>query len=294
MAVRSNHAARPVRKRKTSLPLGVKLAYGGGAAGAILAAGLIGVHVLTAGKQAAPVGGAASYAGSLELDASGAELASWNQTSSFCPESSWTVPDGTVSTNTAGDAMLNTTGKPGSCVAIISPGTYAAGVIEADIDFPALPGKSGTVADWTAFWLTDQANWPKNGEIDAVETEPLTGVNAVSYHWGTTKKPLDMSTDGLAPNGKIPVASPNLTPGWHVVDIVFTKGFFAVYYDGKEFAGARSSVITGAPLNVLLNSAVTPSTKAAEKVIGGKPKNSDSSPATVAVKYLRVWSYNGS
>jgi hypothetical protein len=294
MAVRSNHAARPVRKRKASLPLGVKLAYGGAAGGAILAAGLIGVHVLSGGKPEAPAGAAASYAGSLELDASGAELASWNQTSSFCPQSSWTVPDGTVSTDPVGNAMLTTTGKPGSCVAIISPGTYASGVIEADIDFPALPGKSGTVADWTAFWLTDQAHWPVNGEIDAVETEPLTGVNAVSYHWGTTKKPLDMSTDGLAPNGKIPFTGPNLTPGWHVVDIAFTKGFFAVYYDGKEFAGVHSSAITGAPLNVLLNSAVTPSTKAAEKTIGGKPKNSDSSPATVEIKYLRVWSYNGS
>jgi hypothetical protein len=294
MAVRSRHAAHNVRARKPRLPLKVKLAYGGAAAGCILAAGLLGVYVFTVGQQQVPVGAAASYAGSLELNASGATLAAWNQTSSFCPGSSWAVPDGTVSTDPAGDATLTTTGKPGSCAAVISPGAYASGVVEADIDFPALPGRPGTIADWTAFWLTDQATWPVDGEIDAVETEPLTGVNAVSYHWGTASKPLDMSTDGLAQDGTIPFAGPNLTPGWHVVDVAFTKGFFAVYYDGKEFAGVHSSVITGAPLNVILNTTVAPAVTAAEKAIGGPPENSDSSPATLKVKYLRVWSYSGS
>jgi len=292
MAVRSKHSAYPARQAKPSIPPKVKLAYAGGAAAAILAAGLVGVHVATTGASAGPVGAAASYAGSIKLNASGAVLASWDQTQNYCPQYDWTVPDGTVATDPAGDAMLSTTGKPGSCVAVITPGAYSSGVVEADINFPALPGKSGTIADWTAFWLTDQEHWPRNGEIDAVETEPLTGVNAVSYHWGTQAKPFDMSTDGLAPDGKIPVAGPNLTPGWHVVDIVFTKGFFAVYYDGKEFASSHSDVITGAPLNILLNSAVTPDSSAGRKAIGGKPKNSDSSPASIKVKYLNVWAYN--
>jgi hypothetical protein len=290
MAVRSKHSPQPARPRKASLPLGVKLAYGGGAVVAVLAAAGIGVHVLTT-KSTVPEGPAASYAGPLELNASGAELASWNQTSNYCRQSSWTVPDGTVTTDPAGDALLSTTGKPGSCVAVITPGAYSSGVVEADIDFPALPGKPGTIANWTAFWLTNQAKWPNDGEIDAVEAEPLTGVNAVSYHWGTQGKPLAMSTDGFASDGKIPIAGPNLTPGFHVVDIVFTKGFFAVYYDGKEFASVHSSVITGAPLNILLNSAVTPDTSALRKTIGGHPGNSDSSPATVEVKELRVWAY---
>ncbi len=294
MAVRSKHVTGPVRAGKAPLPPRVTLAYVTAAAAAILAAGLIGVHVLTEGRQAAPAGGAARYAGALELDASGPDLAAWNKTTAYWPQTSWAVPDGTVSTDGAGNATLTTTGKPGSCVAIISPGTYASGVIEADIDFPQLPGHPGTIANWTAFWLTDQATWPADGEIDAVETEPLTAVNAVSYHWGTTSKPRDMSTDGLAPDGKIPATGPNVTPGWHVVDVVFEKGFFAVYYDGTQFASARSAVITGSPLNVLLNSAVTPRTKAAEKSIGGKPKNSAGSPATMKVKYLRVWSYGGS
>lgn len=291
MAVRSKHATRPGR-RKASLPPKVMLAYGGAAVAAVLAAALVGVHVLTSPSTPVPVGPAANYAGSLELSASGAELASWNQTPSFCREVSWGVPDGAVTTAATGDALLTTTGKPGSCVGIISPGAFSSGVVEADIDFPALPGKPGTIADWTALWLTDQATWPVDGEIDAVETEPATGVNAVSYHWGTRSKALEMSTDGFAPNGKIAVYGPNLTPGWHVVDVVFTKGYFAVYYDGKEFASATSSVITGSALNILLNSSVTPDTSALRKTIGGTPKNSDSSPATVQVKYLKVWSYS--
>jgi len=290
MAVRSKHAARPGRQ-KASIPPKVKLAYGAAAVVAVLAAAAIGVHVLTT-PSTVPGGAAAGYAGALELNASGAEIASWNQTSNFCPEASWAVPDGTVTTNDAGDALLSTTGKPGSCVAVITPGSYSSGVVEADIDFPALPGKPGTIANWTALWLTNQPDWPADGEIDAVETEPATGVNAVSYHWGTRGKPLEMSTDGFAPDGKIPVAGSNLTPGWHVVDVVFAKGFFAVYYDGREFASSHSSAITGAPLNILLNSSVTPSTKAVQKTIGGKPKNSDSSPATVEIKYLKVWSYS--
>lgn len=289
MAVRSSQAGRPVRKAK--LPAGVKLAYAGAAAVTILATAAIGVYVLR-NPSTVPVGPAASYAGQLELNASGAQVAAWDQTSKYCRESSWTVPDGTVTTEPAGDAELSTTGKPGSCVAVITPGAYSSGVIEADIDFPALPGKPGTIANWTAFWLTNQAKGPADVKIGAVETEPLTGVNAVSYHGGTRKKPLDMSTDGLARDGKIPVAGPNLTPGFHVVDVVFTKGFFAVYYDGKEFASAHSSAITGAPLNILLNSAVAPSTRTVEKTIGGKPKNSDRSPASVEVKYLNVWAYS--
>ena len=86
----------------------------------------------------------ADHAGALELNASGAQLAAWDQTSNYCRESSWTVPDGTVTTDPAGDALLSTTGKPGSCVAVaITPRAYTSGVVEADIYFPELPGKFG-------------------------------------------------------------------------------------------------------------------------------------------------------
>jgi hypothetical protein len=40
-----------------------------------------------------------------------------------------------------------------------------------------------------------------------------------------------------------------------------------------------------------ITTAVTPDVSAVRREIGGPPVNSDSSAATVAVKYLRVWSY---
>lgn len=237
-----------------------------------------------------PVAGS-SYAGTLLLNATGSQLASWNQTSTYCPENSWQIANGTVATDSFGDATEGTTGQTGSCVAMISPGAYPSAVIEAYINFPALPGKSSTIADWTSFWLTDQANWPANGELDAVEAEPATGVNAVAWHGGTAQSEISMSTDGYAPNGTLPVDGPNLSPGWHIVDIVYTKGYFAVYYDGKQFTSLSNGIVTGAPLNILITTSVTPANSQVEQQIGTAPVNSDSSPATVRVKYVKVWAF---
>jgi hypothetical protein len=290
MVVRSKHSAQSVRQ-KPPLPKQAKIAMGAAAAVVVGVAAVIGVHVAATGPALAPLAGA-DHAGALELNASGSQLTSWNQTSTFCPANSFPLADGTVSTNSGGDATLSTTGKPNSCVGIVSPGTYSSGVIEADIDFPALPGKPGTIANWTALWMTNQDAWPVDGEIDAVEAEPATGVNAVGYHWGTPGSPQAVSTDGFAPDGNLPKDGPNLTPGWHTVDVVYTKGYFAVYYDGKQYTSASNSVVTGAALNIIVSSGVTANTSAVQKTLGGSsPKNSDSSPATLAIKDLRVWSY---
>lgn len=237
-----------------------------------------------------PIAGT-SYAGAVMMNATGSQLTSWNQTSSFCSGQSWEVPDGTVSTDSSDNAVLATTGRAGSCVGLVSPGAYSSAVIEAYIYFPPLPGRPDTIADWTSLWLTDQATWPVDGELDAVEAEPVTGVNATAWHWGSTGSPLSMSTDGFAKDGTLPKDGPNLTPGWHVVDIVYTRGFFAVYYDGKEFTSLSSGVITGAPLNILITTSVTPNISQVQQVIGGPPVNSDSSPAGMAVKYVKIWSF---
>jgi len=238
-----------------------------------------------------PIAGT-SYAGGVMLNATGATLTSWNQTSSFCSGQSWEVGDGTVSTDSSGDAVLATTGKAGSCVGLVSPDAYSSAVIEAYIYFPPLPGKPDTIADWTSVWLTNQATWPVDGELDAVEAEPVTGVNATAWHGGTTDSPLWMSTDGFAQDGTLPKNGPNLTPGWHVVDIVYTKGFFAVYYDGKEFTSLTSDDVTGAALNIYLTTSVTPNIDSIQQQLGGPPVNSSSSPATLGVKYVKVWSYH--
>ncbi|HEY0936470.1 MAG TPA: hypothetical protein VGD91_22375 [Trebonia sp.] len=237
-----------------------------------------------------PVAGA-SYAGSLVLNAVGAQLESWNQTSSYCRQEDWEVPDGSVSGDRSDDAVLATTGRDGSCVALITPQAYSSAVIEAYAYFPPLPGSQGTIADWTSLWLTDQASWPTGGELDAVEAEPATGVNAVAWHWGAAGSPQSMSTDGYAQDGTLPARGANLKPGWHVVDIVYTRGFFAVYYDGQQYTSLSSDAVTGAALNLLITSSVTPDTGEVEQTIGHAPVNSDTSPAGMAVKYVKVWSF---
>jgi hypothetical protein len=237
-----------------------------------------------------PLAGA-GYAGPVALNVTGSQLTSWNQTSSFCSEESWEVADGTVSTDSSGDAVLATTGKSGSCVGLISPGAYSSAVIEAYIYFPPLPGRPDTIADWTSFWLIGQSARPAEGGLDAVEAEPATGVNATTWHWGTAGSPLSMSTDGFSRDGTLPKDGPNLTPGWHVVDVVYTKGFFAVYYDGRAFTGLSSDVVTGSPLKVLITTRVTPDTSQLKQQLGNAPQNSDSSPAGMAVKYVKIWSF---
>jgi hypothetical protein len=242
-----------------------------------------------ANSGSGPVGGA-NYAGSLELSESGAQLTSWNATASFCPETSWSIADGTVGTDASGDATISTTGATGSCVALISPQSYSSGVIEAEIDFPALPGSPDTIADWTSFWLTNGAAWPQDGELDAVEAEPVTGVNAVAWHSGSNGNEFSASTDDFFPT-QLPKDGPNLTPGWHTVDIVYSQGFMAVYYDGQEYTSYSSGNVTGAPLNIYITTSVTPEISSIEQQLGGPPRNSSSQPATVAVKYLKVWSF---
>jgi hypothetical protein len=225
----------------------------------------------------------------LLLNDPGSRLTTWDQTAATCRELPFRVTAGTVATNARGDATLTVNG-PGNCAALVSPGKYASAVIESQIYLPALPGHPGTIADWIALWMTDERAWPENGELAAVETEPVDGVNAVSWHSGTSAAQFVASTDGFFP-AKLPVSAPNLTPGWHTVDVVYTRGFFAVYYDGREYTSYTAGQVTGDPLNIYLTITVTPDVSSARQAIGGPPVNSDASPATFAVKYLRVWSY---
>lgn len=224
------------------------------------------------------------------MNESGSQLTSWDQTASYCPGTAAGIAgDGTVTTDSSGDAILTTKGTAGSCVALISPSMYKSNVIEAKLYFPALPGKSGTIANWTSFWMTNSATWPVDGELDGVEVEPVNAINAVTWHSGTTSNEFSASTSNYAPV-HLPVDSGGLSPGWHTVDIVYTKGFFAVYYDGYEFTSYTSSNVTGAPLSLYFTMVNTPATPAVEKQIGSPPVNSTTSPTTFTVGYLKIWS----
>jgi hypothetical protein len=254
-------------------------------------AGLAGVTAPgTAAAAASPVpAGGAKYAGPLVLNDTGSQLKSWNKSASYCDASPGFAGNGKVAASSSGTLALTTTGKAGSCVGLISPGRYSSAVIEADVDFPALPGKPQTIANWAGVWLTGP-DWPTDGEFDAVEVEPVNGLNAVTWHSGTSSKPFVASTSGFF-QPALPTKTANLTPGWHTVDIVYTKGFLAVYYDGQLYTSFTSSNVTGRPLNLYFTMSNTPNTAWVRDRIGGPPINSDGSSATLAVKYLRVWSY---
>jgi len=60
---------------------------------------------------------------------------------------------------------------------------------------------------------------------------------------GTAAAPFATSTSGYVP-ARLPVTSADLTPGWHTVDMVYAKGFFAVYYDGRLFTSYTSDNVT--------------------------------------------------
>jgi hypothetical protein len=222
-----------------------------------------------------------SHEGSLLLSEAGADLASW-QSPSTCTSHGWAA-DGTVTTGSGGNVLLTTTGHDDSCAALASPAAYSSAVIQAEIYFPACPGKPGLVANWDAFWLTDPARWPEAGELDAVETEPPDGVNAASWHSGngSTESYTASTADEAWFHGTpLPTSTGNLTPGWHTVDIMYTKGFFAVYYDGSLYTSFTSSNVTGDPLNIYLTTDADPNSQ-----------NDDTSPVTIKVQYLKIWSY---
>ena len=247
-----------------------------------------GSSAASGGSSSAPAS-VQDYEGSLVLDATGAQMESWNKTASYCPQTSGILGNGTVGSSSEGAVTLTTSGQAGSCAALISPGGYSSDVIEADIDFPALPSNAQTMANWAGFWLTNGADWPEGGELDAVEVEPVNAASAVTWHSGTTSDEFSASTSGFG-QVQLPVDGDNLSPGWHLVDIVYTKGFFAVYYDGREYTSYTSSKITGSALNIYVTMTNTPDTAAIEKAIGSPPINSDPSPATLSVRYVKVWS----
>lgn len=51
------------------------------------------------------------------------------------------------------------------------------------------------------------------------------------------------------------------------------------------------AIVTGAPVNILITTSVTPGNVQIEQQLGNAPQNSDSSPAAMAVKYVKVWSF---
>jgi len=251
--------------------------------------GFIAPGAVAASTSPVPLAGG-KYAGSLVLNDAGSTLKSWNETSSYCKNSSPDyIGDGKVATSGT-SVTLTTKGEAGSCVGLISPKTYSSVVLEADVYLPPLPSNPSVIANWTGFWLTNVAKWPEAGEFDSLEVEPVNATNAVTWHSGTTSSEFTASTSGFFAN-ELPIEAANVRPGWNTVDVVYTKGFLTVYYNGKQYTKYTNSHVTGSALNVYFTMTDTPDTPAVVSQIGNTPVNSDPLPATMAVKYLRIWSY---
>jgi hypothetical protein len=184
------------------------------------------------------------------------------------------------------------------CGVIQSPGTYptSTGVVEALVKFSGFTNASGHFfADWASFWMYN-ADWPADGEIDAVETQ--YGQSYVSYHYGSGTSS-DATTDPwtypaktvqLAPDNTsaVPVA-PNILPDtWTYVTLAFGKNaagdyYCEVFYNGVLYCTIAGAWVTGDPMYI------TAGTGFGGPVLGSSQTPYDK-PGTVELQYVRVFS----
>jgi Glycosyl hydrolases family 16 len=246
---------------------------------AALFAGTAGVTPAHAATVPGPLGVPSSVVGSLELNASGTQLASWPRAygGGSCDEA------GKATVKATGDTLnLETTGATDSCAVVGSPTTYTYGVFEFRIN-PAADHRQ--IANWPAAWLTG-GSWdkPSYQELDAFEGN--VGVDYASY-WTGNGAPADADVTGYStgPCGGpyactiIPALSAAIIPnGWSTVDVVWSPTGFSVYYNGKLYAHAPESEAT--PMNIILDNTEGPN--------GLQPAGHASD---FQVGYVRVWSY---
>jgi hypothetical protein len=183
------------------------------------------------------------------------------------------------------------------CGVIQSPGTYttASGVIETLIKFSGFTNANGHfLSNWSSFWLYG-ANWPSQGEIDAVETS--YGNSQVSYHYGSTDTvattdPWTYATKKvqLQPKNTTTVpAAPNILPdAWTYVTLAFGKDSSGdykvdVYYNGTLYSTISGPYVTGAPM------LITAGTGFGGPVLGSNQTPYDQ-PGSVELQYVRVFS----
>jgi uncharacterized membrane protein len=169
----------------------------------------------------------------------GLQIAAWGPGSN-APGNCTNPHTSEISTNSSGDAVLTTSGATGDCVDLESPHTYPTVdgyVYETYADF-------SNWTQWDSFWMYG-SNWPTAGEIDSVEGGD--GINAISYHYEGAAGPAQMSSCNDTNNcdsSAIPLTSqpknPEISPGWHTIDISFGTcgtgcGTVDVWYDGTLY-----------------------------------------------------------
>ncbi len=129
------------------------------------------------------------------------------------------------------------------------------------------PGTSGVVANWGAFWLTNN-NWPKDGEIDIAE-----GFHgSVDYHYEYAPKHTAIWVGAQAPGD---------WTGWHTYGVDWEPNSITYYYDGQNMGTYTAGVsYDNKPMFILLDYSTGP-----ENDVGGPSVV----PDTMQVQYVRAW-----
>lgn len=167
----------------------------------------------------------------------GADLKAWGPGPNMPGNCASNNSETTVLAN--GDLQESTTGTSGDCTDVESPHTYPTlngYVYEEQVYF-------NNLTQWNSFWMYGNS-WPTDGEIDSFEGGP--GTSFMSYHFAAppSSPPFSYSTcnstnscDGNAAPIQSGPSSPDITPGWHTVDISYGdhgagQGQVSVWYDG--------------------------------------------------------------
>lgn len=176
----------------------------------------------------------------------------------------------------ANNITLFTTGNSNDCTDIESPHTYPTTdgyVYETDMYF-------SNNRNWPAFWMYGD-NWPSGGEIDAFEINFET--NYVSYHYGSSPPGSELSTYD---HTLTPLAgTPNITPGWHIIDISFGAGDITVWYDGKAYVNVPMNI--AAPAWIVWSEGSCDMPDEGQSVCASQ--SDIGSPGYVEVKWLRIF-----
>jgi beta-glucanase (GH16 family) len=179
------------------------------------------------------------------------------------------------------DGMLHLTAvrlsaaRPGCTKKDGSPASYASGMVMSDQKYNFtygymearinLPGANNRPENWAAFWANGQS-WPRDGEIDVMET--LGGEPRWHFHYadGGGHRSTGSRFDLITPK-----------TGWHTFGALWEPGRITFYYDGRE-VGSTTSGVTSSPMYLILNHALS-------SHISGPIQ----APSTLQVDYVRHW-----
>ncbi|HEX8792185.1 MAG TPA: family 16 glycosylhydrolase [Polyangiaceae bacterium] len=148
-----------------------------------------------------------------------------------------------------------------------------------------VPSGAGT---WPAFWLMGDTNgqgWPTCGEIDIVEVvSPMPQTAYGTIHSGNTSD----ATQNTSTGGSYMLASGNLSDGYHLYALDWSKDSIAFSVDGHVYETITPQTVTSGQLWPFDHGFYI----IFDLAIGGSwpgPPNAGTFPATMYVDYVRVY-----